>query len=164
MFDRHEVDYLIVGGVAGNLHGASRLTGDLDALARSTRDNLDRLADALRDLNAFLRVGGLTDDEARLLPVVIDGTMLFQAQISTWRTDAGDLDIMHSLPDRTGRHVGYDELASRAREIRTDRGVVVSVAALGDVIASKQWADRPKDREALPELLALELDGDESSG
>jgi hypothetical protein len=65
--------------------------------------------------------------------------MFFQAQISTWRTDAGDLDIMHSLPDRTGRRVGYDELASRARQIRTDRGVLVRVAALGDVIASKQW-------------------------
>ena len=150
---------MIVGGVAGNLHGASRPTGDLDALARSTRDNLDRLAHALRDLNVFLRVGGLTDDEARRLPVVIDGTMLVHAQISTWRTDAGDLDIMHSLPDRTGRRIGYDELAGRACEIRTDRGVVVRVAALGDVIASKQWADRPKDQDALPEL--LQLDGED---
>jgi hypothetical protein len=162
VFDRHEVEYLIliVGGVAGNLHGARRPTGDVDALARSTLDNLGRLAQALRALGAFLRVGGLPDDEARQLPVVIDGTMLSQAQISTWRTDAGDLDIMHSLPDRNGRRVGYDELAGTAREIRTESGVIIKVAALDDVIASKQWADRPKDHDALPELLELERGGD----
>jgi hypothetical protein len=119
------------------------------------------VAGALRELAAFLRVGGLTDDDARQLPVVVDGTMLAQAQISTWRTAAGDVDILRSLPDERGRRVGYEELVGRAREVTTDTGIVVRVAGLADVIASKQWADRPKDREALPELLALERHGDE---
>ena len=160
MLDRHRVEYVIVGGVAGNLHGASRPTGDLDALPRATRENLDRVAQALRELGAFLRVGRMTDDEARRLPVVVDATMLAQAQITTWRTDAGDLDIMHSLPDRDGRHVEYEELAGRAREITMDTGIVVRVAALEDVIASKQWANRPKDHEALSELLELKQSED----
>lgn len=34
-------------------------------------------------------------------------------------------------------------------------GVTVHVAALADIIASKEWADRPKDREALDELRGL---------
>jgi hypothetical protein len=105
--------------------------------------------------------GGLTDEEARRLPVIVDGTMLAQAQISTWRTDAGDVDIMNSLPDQSGQRVGYHELADRAREITTDAGIVVRVAALADVIASKQWANRPKDQATLPELLQLERHGDE---
>jgi hypothetical protein len=33
--------------------------------------------------------------------------------------------------------------------------VTIVVADLQDVIASKEWADRPKDREALPELRGL---------
>jgi hypothetical protein len=33
--------------------------------------------------------------------------------------------------------------------------MVVRVAGLGDIIASKEWANRPKDREALPELHEL---------
>ncbi|MGI8686733.1 MAG: hypothetical protein ACR2MO_16865, partial [Acidimicrobiales bacterium] len=48
----------------------------------------------------------------------------------------------------------YDELIGRA-EIQEVHGIAVHVAALGDVIASKEWADRPKDRQALPELRQL---------
>jgi len=69
---------------------------------------------------------------------------------------------MHSLSDRNGQRLDYDELAGRARAIRTDTGIVVHVAALGDVIASKEWAGRPKDHEARPELLELERSGDSS--
>jgi len=35
-------------------------------------------------------------------------------------------------------------------------GVVIRVAALDDIVASKQHANRPKDREALPELEELQ--------
>ncbi len=33
--------------------------------------------------------------------------------------------------------------------------ITVRLAALDDLIASKEWANRPKDREALPELHEL---------
>lgn len=34
--------------------------------------------------------------------------------------------------------------------------MTIRVVALDDIIASKQWANRPKDRRALPELEALQ--------
>ena len=49
----HRVEYLIVGGVATRLHGAQRPTFDLDVVPITDADNLDRLAAALRELNAF---------------------------------------------------------------------------------------------------------------
>ena len=60
---------------------------------------------------------------------------------------------MCSLTSPTAMDGGmhYDELMSRA-EVQDVHGVAVHVAALDDIIASKEWADRPKDREALPEL------------
>jgi hypothetical protein len=39
-------------------------------------ENLERLAGALRELGARLRVAGMTDEEARQLPVVLDGPTL----------------------------------------------------------------------------------------
>jgi len=151
---RHRVEYLLVGGVAARAHGARRLTYDVDCVAARAEGNLDRLAWAMRDLHARLRVEGLSDDEAALLPVHLSGATLARMEISTWRTDAGDLDVLADIPDRQGRHLSYEELATRAAELDLD-GLVLRVAALEDVIASKEWADRPKDRAALDELRSL---------
>lgn len=151
---RHNVEYLLVGGMASRAHGAQRRTYDVDCVPEPSWENLDRLAAAMRDLGARLRVEGLSDEEAALLPVQLTGSTLVRMEISTWRTDAGDLDILTDIPDRDGRHMRYAELIERASELHLD-GIVVRVAALDDVIASKEWANRPKDRDALPELRSL---------
>jgi predicted nucleotidyltransferase len=49
-------------------------------------------------------------------------------------------------------------LAARATVLDLD-GIAVRVAALDDVIASKERADRPKDRAALEELRTLRQPG-----
>jgi len=89
---RHRVEYLFVGGIAARAHGARRLTYDVDCLPASSPDNLDRLATAMSELHARLRVEGLSDAEATALPVQLSGATLARMRISTWRTDAGDLD------------------------------------------------------------------------
>lgn len=152
--DRHQVDFLLVGGVAAIAHGATRPTTDLDCLARRSRQNLERLAAAMRELNARLRVAGLSDEEAAELPARLDSDTLARLEISTWRTDAGDFDVLTDIPARDGRRLRYDELIGRAA-VQEVHGIAVHVAALEDVIASKEWADRPKDRAALPELREL---------
>ncbi len=68
--DRHGVEYLLVGGMAARFYGAARTTKDVDLVPNSHAENLDRLAMTLRDLGAFLRVGGLSDEDAQALPVV----------------------------------------------------------------------------------------------
>jgi hypothetical protein len=148
---RHGVAYLLVGGVAAMAYGAARPTVDLDCLAQRSTENLSRLALAMRELNARLRVGGLTDEEATALRVPLDADGLGRMIISTWRTDAGDFDVLSDIPARDGRRVPYDELASRS-EVHAVHGIEIRVAALADIIASKEFADRPKDHEALPEL------------
>jgi len=157
--DRHKVDYVLVGGVAAIAHGAMRPTTDLDCLARRSRENFGRLADAMRELNARLRVEGLADEDAARLPVQLDADTLGRMEISTWRTDAGDFDVLTDIPARDGHRLRYDDLIGRS-EIQDVHGIAVRVAALEDVIASKEWADRPKDREALPELRDLAADAD----
>lgn len=152
--DRHQVAYLLVGGVAARFHGAERLTKDVDLVPRSEADNLDRLAAALRELGAFLRVGGLTDVEARALPTVLDGPSLARMEISTWRTDAGDLDVLRDLRTQDGRRLDFEDLRPRAAAAVLG-DIEIHLASLGDIVASKRFADRDKDREALPELERL---------
>ena len=163
--DRHGVDYLVIGGIATRAYGAERPTGDFDCLVRRSAENFDRLAAAMRELNAHLRVGGLSDDEAAALPVQLDGLTLSRSQISTWTTDAGYLDVLVDMVNRQGHRQRYEDLEGAAEEL-TVAGVQVRVAGLEDIIASKEHAGRPKDHEALPELYRLRdaSTGDTSSG
>lgn len=110
--NHHGVEYLLVGGVAAQGHGATRPTKDLDALVRHQDANLEHLAAALRSLGARLRVEGLSDEDAKELPVQLDGRMLGNAEITTWCTDAGNLDVLTNMPARDGRRLRYEDLTS----------------------------------------------------
>lgn len=156
--DRHGVEYVIVGGVAARAHGAARPTADLDVVPNETADNLGRLASALRGLNARLRVGGMTDEEARQLPVDINEATLRAFGSSTWMTDEGPLDIVGELRGRRGESRTYGDLVVRASRQQAG-SVTVQVVGLDDLIEAKEFAAREKDREALPELRALQERG-----
>ena len=119
------------------------------------RDKLERLASALRELNSRLRVARMSDEEAKTLPVRIDGVMLEITGNSTWTTDAGPFDVLADLKDDQGHSVDYEELLSRSIVVHGD-GFVVNVASVDDIIAAKTFANRDKDHEALPELLEIQ--------
>jgi hypothetical protein len=154
VLDRHKVEYLLAGGAAARAYGAGRLTQDADCVVQRAQANLKRLASAMRELNARLRVADMSDEEARRLPVQLDATMLAATEISTWMTDAGGLDLLPGLSDADGRVVPYEELARRLTIVQGE-GFAIRAAALEDIITAKERASRPKDQEALPELRAL---------
>jgi hypothetical protein len=149
---RNGVEYVMIGGLAASSWGAQRPTHDADLIAARDPANLDRLAAALRDLGARLRVEGLTDEQAKQLPVRLDAHTLSAMEISTWTTDAGGVDVLADLPTIDQGRLTYEQLAQRSSQ---HAHTCLRVAVLEDVIASKQWADRPKDREALAELHQL---------
>ncbi|MDA8061726.1 MAG: DsrE family protein [Actinomycetota bacterium] len=118
--DRHGVKYLVCGGAAAQAYGVDRPTEDADCVVRCERANLDRLAAAMRELHARLRVANMSDDEARLLPVHLDGATLADLALTTWMTDAGPFDVLDGLKASDGRVVTYEELAGRATVLRGD--------------------------------------------
>jgi hypothetical protein len=154
VLDRRGVEYVLVGGLGAQAHGAARQTFDIDVVPATTDENWNRLASALKELGARLRVGGMTDEEARQLPVVLDAATLRAFGSSTWMTDAGPLDVLRDLLVAGGRR-SYEDLASRGVEAEIG-GITVHIAALGDIVASKEHAARGKDLDALPELRELE--------
>ena len=50
-----DVDYVVIGGLAGGAHGSVHVTWDLDIAYARDRQNLERLATTLRQLGARLR-------------------------------------------------------------------------------------------------------------
>jgi predicted nucleotidyltransferase len=144
--ERHGVRFVVIGGVAAILHGASHVTTDVDIVPEEGRDNLARLSAALKELNARIRVVG----EPEGIPFDHSAESLTRVRIWNLVTDRGNLDLTF-VPSGTR---GYDDLV-RDAEPMTVRGVEVPVASLADVIRSKEAAGRERDRLVLPTLRRL---------
>jgi hypothetical protein len=140
---RHEVDFVLIGGLAAAAHGSILPTFDVDITPHKTDDNLARLSAALRDLGARIR----TDAVEGGLPFDHDAESLAVSGVWNLTTEHGDLDISF-VPNGTE---GYPDLIRGAEE-EPLFGVVVPLASLEDVIRSKQAANRPKDQRVLPVL------------
>jgi hypothetical protein len=70
----HSVDNLLIGGVAGVVHGSIRTTEDVGILCHTGPDNLARLASALTDLEA--RVRGSSRPPGPIARELLGGTSL----------------------------------------------------------------------------------------
>ena len=141
--DRHNVAYVLIGGLAAVYHGSPFPTEDADITPDTDDANLDRLASALRELNARIRTEAVPEG----VPFACDAAGL--AASETWNlvTDVGDLDISF----RPSGTRGYPDL--RRDAVSADiYDVTVQIASLADVIRSKQAANRPKDQRVLPTL------------
>ena len=147
--ERHEVAYVVIGGFAAELHDvAIPPTRDIDLTPSSAPKNLERLAAALRQLDARFRV---PDGPAAGvdIPGGITADWLTEMVTVTLTTTAGPLDIA-LRPDGTQ---GYDDLI-RDHVVISYADRPVPVASLEDVIRSKEAAGRSKDLLVIPALRA----------
>ncbi len=151
MFDvlnRHGVRYILIGGLAAAIHGSPYVTVDVDVTPAGDVDNLERLATALRELEARVRAEGAT------FAFDHDGASLAGNAIWNLTTAFGDLD----LALRPSGTAGFEDLTRDAVDLEV-LGVVVRVASLADVVRSKAAAGRAKDAAQLPLLRRLLEEG-----
>jgi len=144
--ERHQVRYVLIGGLAAILHGSPQTTFDADICPARDDDNLAKLASALWEMGARIR----TSDAPGGLAFSCDVPFLRNVSILNLVTAFGDLDLSFT-PSGTG---GYDDLVEHSLSMSI-QGHGVRVASLEDVIRSKEAANRPKDQAALPLLRQL---------
>jgi hypothetical protein len=141
----HDVDFVVIGGLAGMARGSSYPSYDLDLAYARDRANLERLAATLRELGATLRGAPAG------LPFQLDAKTLAEGANFTFDTRFGPLDI---LGDPTGAPP-YERLRAGAGERVLIEGEPVAVASLDHLIAMKEAAGRPKDILMATEYRAL---------
>jgi hypothetical protein len=132
---RHEVDYVLIGGLAVQTHGHVRTTQDVDLFPAPDDVNLARLARALEALGPV--PAGMT---ARP-PGWAVGAKSLAADVLALDTRAGGIDV-HRRPSGAAP---YAEVRARALVV-TVLGIEVAVAGLDDLIAMKRASGRPIDR------------------
>jgi hypothetical protein len=138
---KHQVKYLITGGIAAVLYGVPRATFDLDILIEATPGNARRLLDGLIEAN--LGTATLTSAEELLAHEIT----IFEDRVR--------IDVQTSTPG-----LRFEE-AWGNRETMEYRGQKFYVVSKQDLIASKQAAGREVDLEDV-RLLTLD-DKDEAN-
>ena len=120
---RHDVRYVVIGGLGARLHGSPSVTNDTDVCYQRSPANVERLAVALRQLHA-----GLRDADADA-PFQLDAKTLAAGDHFTLTTDAGNLDILGTPAGVDG----FDALEREAKVFTID-GLTVAVASIEDLI------------------------------
>lgn len=128
------------------MQGSPLPTLDADICPARDPENLKRLADGLRELGARIRVESVPDG----LAFACDPEFLSNVQVLNLTTPSGNLDLSFT-PSGTG---GFEDLEVRAVTLAI-KDISVRVAALEDIIRSKEAANRPKDHRTLPVLKQL---------
>lgn len=139
---RAKIDFVLIGGYAAVLHGASQVTQDIDICAVLTNENLDQLRLALKDLDPKHRMN--PSFQPSFMDYPSPGQKLDNIYL---QTSEGVLDIVSSV-----RPVGsFDEIKKNAVTVSLF-GMPCQVISLEDLIEVKRDMKRPKDKATLHEL------------
>lgn len=140
----HGVDYLVIGGVAAQVHGRRRTTKDLDLTPAPDPKNFERLAAALLALDAHPAELGAS------APTPTAEQLHVASIVPPLATEHGELHILNDVPGAGD----YAAMRARALESNVD-GVAVHIVAVDDLIRMKQAIGRPSDIEDVEALTTV---------
>ena len=140
-----KVEFLLIGGVAVGYHGHVRATKDVDVVPAPDRENLERLAKVLVELEA--EIEGAEDFEEGELPDPLDPATLELGGNWVLSTRLGRLDVMQWIGDAAL----WKELSPGALEDRIG-GLPIKIISYEDLVKLKELAGRPEDLTDLQRL------------
>ena len=143
-FQRHDVKYVVIGGIASILHGVPRATFDLDILIEATPDNAQRLLDALLD------AGLVTAASTSSRDVLAHEITIFKDRVR--------VDVQTSTPGLT-----FTDAWSRRKTVNY-QGQDFFILSKRDLVSSKRAAGGPVDIEDVRLLELPERDAAEPEG
>jgi hypothetical protein len=126
LFNKHKVEYVIVGAYALAYHGSPRYTGDLDILIKPAADNANKIIKAIKEFG-FTSLG-LTEEDFIVKERVI------QLGVPPIR-----IDILTSLTGITWKQVSTRRIKSKYGKI------TVYFIGKKELIINKKTLGRHKD-------------------
>lgn len=134
------IDYLLVGGLAMNLHGVPRMTMDIDLIIALNTENVAKFEACMKNLHIFpnvpVKLSELVDTKKREA-LINDKHLIALSLISKKPAlPAVDIVIFHPL--------NFNE-AFKNRVVRDIAGTRVFLASIEDMITMKKSAGRMQD-------------------
>ena len=138
------VDFVIVGGFAGVVHGCTYVTQDIDICCDFSPANLLVLQKAISDLDPVHR---MTPGRKRLALTEEACTQLKNLYLDTTMGQLDCLSVIGGLGD-------FDQVKQSSELVEVE-GVKMRVLNLNALIKAKKSMNRPRDRQALLQLEAI---------
>lgn len=143
----HNIDYLLIGGLAMNLHGVPRMTMDVDLVIALDAGNIAKLASCAKELGLYPNVPVSLEDLAdanKRDALLAEKNLIALSLISnTPATPTVDIVIHHPLD--------FKKAFSKAVQ-RDISGTPVMLACIEDMIALKKAAGRAQDLSDITHL------------
>lgn len=140
VLSKHEVDYIVVGGVCAVLHGAPVTTFDLVIVHSRSRHNLTNLMAALKELDAYYRESKEKILKPKLSHLASTGHHLLI-------TKSGPLDLLGTI----GISHTYSDLLSLTVDLNVSE-LQVRILELETLIKVKKETITEKDKIIIPIL------------
>jgi hypothetical protein len=147
--DRNYVNYVVIGGFARVIRGTDEITHGVDVCPGLRFENLDRLAQALEELEARRA------DRRRL---VVDQETFERERVLDLRTNCGELKV---VAEPAGTRRGFEDLRRAATREHIGEGLRPQVASVADLarmsaaMAHERELAGPTGRESARELERL---------
>jgi hypothetical protein len=135
---RHQVKFIVVGGVAAVLEGAPVATFDLDVVYSRDSENVQRLLAAVAELEGCYRIPGRESARPERSHLISPGHQLLMTRL-------GPLDLLGTI----GTEQGFEELVTKTSEVRVSPELQVRVLNLSTLIEMKERLARDKDQAVL---------------
>lgn len=146
-----EVRYLVVGGLAMNLHGVPRMTMDVDIVLAMDAANLDRFIRCATQLGlrpvAPVDIGEIGDPAKRKEWVEQKNMLAFA--LHPTRSEGPTLDVLIAPP------LDIEQALAR-RDLRRVGNVDIPLASIDDMIVLKEAAGRKQDMDDIAHLRRLD--------
>ena len=141
---RAKIDFVIVGGFAGVVHGCTYVTQDIDICCVFAPTTLLALQEALTELHPVHR---MTPGRRPLVLTTENATQFNNLYLDT---DLGRIDCLSEIAG-----LGDYGQVKQDSELIDVEGMRLRVLTLDALIKTKQAMNRPRDKEILLQLQAI---------
>jgi predicted nucleotidyltransferase len=143
LLNKHNVEYVLVGGMAVNVHGYRRSTGDMDLFVNPTIENHKKLKKV--HLNFGMHMG-----EMDILENFLDTA---KYDVFTFGASPIQIDLMTAC-----KGLVFHDAYNNAIKYNIDDKLKVNVVHYRELIAAKKASDRMRDRADVEELKKIKKD------
>lgn len=137
LLNEYDVEYMLVGGMAVNIHGYRRTTGDMDLFINPTKENHHKLRKVHGDFGMFMGEMGSLEN-------FLDTS---KYDVYTFGVSPIQIDLMTVC-----KGIDFEKSYKSIVQVEIEEGLEINVIQYKDLIMSKQASNRTRDKADIEEL------------